>query len=69
MRFKQLKRRGTLVATLDVNEYRQIAGELRKRLPFHVKTEIERIRNEKGEKAINIYCSYPDVALRVLKEL
>ncbi|MDI6708489.1 MAG: hypothetical protein QME47_05340 [Candidatus Thermoplasmatota archaeon] len=56
-----MTRKGVLVCKLPDHVYRAKIGAIRSQFSQHVRVDIERTMNEKGEKIVEIWSMYPEV--------
>ncbi|MBL7148086.1 MAG: hypothetical protein ISS82_04640 [Nanoarchaeota archaeon] len=55
-------RRGhVLICAMSADDYRRYIGAIRSFFSRHVRVDIERKRNKKGEKIVEIWSPYPEV--------
>ncbi|MDO9096856.1 MAG: hypothetical protein Q7U60_01860 [Candidatus Methanoperedens sp.] len=56
-----MTRKGVLVCALSDSIYRNYIGAIRAQFSRHVRVDIERTTDEKGEKMVQIWSQHPEV--------
>jgi len=64
-----MTKRGELVWKMPDEVYRKNIGVIRSRFSRHARVDIERTRNEKGEKIVEIWTEYPTIVKKAIEEV
>lgn len=64
-----MTRKGVLVWKMPDDVYKANIGRIRNQFSRHVRVDIERTTNEKGEKIVEIWSRYPEVVKRGIERV
>lgn len=64
-----MTRKGVLVWKMPDSVYRANIGMIRAKFSRHVRIDIERVMNEKGEKFVDIWSMYPEIVRNAIESV
>jgi len=64
-----MTKRGVLVWKMSDEVYRAKIGGIRSQFSHHVRVDIERTRNKKGEKIVEIWSEYPEIVKEAIEKV
>lgn len=64
-----MTRKGVLVCEMPDGVYRTYIGAIRSQFSRHVRRDIERTMNEKGEKIVEIWNQHPEVVRDAIEKI